>query len=247
MHKVTVVWLERKVRRAFTLIELLVVIAIIGILAAMLLPALNKAREKANAALCLSNMHQWGLAVGMYADDWQDYLPPEGAGTPVSGSVYAWYNVLPPYINAKSLIDLYTPPAKPPTNKSRGIYSCPSDKKCPSDPTDAAPYYMYGMNNRMDPNGVALFKRGDVLKPSETIMFAENEGSFSQTNGKYCPSRHSGGSNFTFVDGHASWLNYNDFCRECGANPFLESNSSGSGDWKNGVKYHWFPYKDAPT
>ncbi len=70
---------ERKLPGGFTLIELLVVIAIIAILAAMLLPALAKAKERAHRALDVSNLRQFGLSCTIYAGEFQDYLP---AGAP---------------------------------------------------------------------------------------------------------------------------------------------------------------------
>jgi prepilin-type N-terminal cleavage/methylation domain-containing protein len=78
-------WPRARGRRGFTLIELLVVIAIIAILAAMLLPALARAKIKAQQTACISNLRQTAMAVQMFVDDNVDYLPPG------PGSLYGLY------------------------------------------------------------------------------------------------------------------------------------------------------------
>lgn len=109
-------------REGFTLIELLVVIAIIAILAAMLLPALSRAKAKAQTTQCINNMKQLQLCWHMYCDDNNDSLPPNGTqamGTSwVDGSAHS--DTTPLFIEAGLLY---------PYNKSHAIYACPANQR----------------------------------------------------------------------------------------------------------------------
>jgi prepilin-type N-terminal cleavage/methylation domain-containing protein/prepilin-type processing-associated H-X9-DG protein len=231
-------------RVAFTLIELLVVIAIIAILAGLLLPALARAKEKAKAIASLNNVKQWVYAFYMYSDDNDEYFPYEGdPGTAINAgfNVDAWYNVCAAYAGQQALQDLYAQ-GNPPVPGRKSIFACPSVRKGPTTtPTVTTPYFMYGFNNRLDPNGAPRFRRTEVLRPVETVTFTENnESTFPSTSGVFTPARHSKRANLGFVDGHAQAVHTNDYFR-------LSTEDNAAAEWSKSRHVYWFPYPTAPN
>jgi prepilin-type N-terminal cleavage/methylation domain-containing protein/prepilin-type processing-associated H-X9-DG protein len=196
-----------KTKRGFTLIELLVVIAIIAILAAMLLPALAKAKEKANRIACLSNLRQWGLSLNMYLDDNSQVFPDFSIAnsTPGARSGYdqdnilwtdlagfaaggygnsAWFNALPPYVSQKALWQY----SADPTNfvNGRNVFKCPSASFLAADNVDPLNRvaFSYGINFK-GTNGAtpasSPFKATVVRNSSAFVFFSDGRANSGET------------------------------------------------------------------
>ncbi|MCW3100285.1 MAG: LmbE family protein [Chthonomonadaceae bacterium] len=204
---------------AFTLIELLVVIAIIAILAAILFPVFARAREQARKTACLSNMRQLGLAFQVYTQDYDEALPNSTDGFPGAGTKGAW--------NFYTVFPTNTSPASYDVTQG-GLYAYVKNKQiyiCPSDSQGRQSGNSYAANSCVFQGSAIGFETGKSLaafdKPASFMLLGEEASpdkgntdlaTVSTDDGymlykfNYFTTRHTEGSNLTFVDGHSKWF-----------------------------------------
>jgi prepilin-type N-terminal cleavage/methylation domain-containing protein/prepilin-type processing-associated H-X9-DG protein len=176
---------RRAGRRAFTLIELLVVVAVIAILAALLLPALGRAKARTRTTVCLNKQRQWALALMMYADDHDGEIPRESylpGGTVVNIWVNiqsalsrnVWYNALPPEMKVDSAVH-YGPSSFTPDFYDRAnMFHCPEAAFPAHAELDATVFFSIAMNSKLILIPNSTMRLGAIQRPSDTVIFLDN-------------------------------------------------------------------------
>ena len=163
-------------KKNFTLIELLVVIAIIAILASMLLPALNKAREVAKGARCINNNKQIGLAMAQYQNDYNGYSPSSYAS---NSSPSRWDAQLALYLAmGKEWNDIDHK-----IQSEKTVFSCASHRRREGGTYIGYNGRCYAMNRYFSDQvsfgglPMSLVKSSQIKRPSSLIVFIESDGS----------------------------------------------------------------------